>query len=68
MALRLEHSEYHGNNEKEGQIVISIPANNDDEDLDDFQAGHCGVIDQGKKLSVRNPDICPGSILPEHVR
>lgn len=50
----------HGNKEKELGIVVAILANSDDE------AGHCGSIGQGKKLSARDPDIYQGSILVEH--
>lgn len=64
--FRLQQAKYHGSDEKESRLVVAMPANRDDEDLGDSQVGDCEIIDQGKKLSVRDPDIC--SIPPEHAR
>ncbi|XP_047492005.1 uncharacterized protein LOC125041211 [Penaeus chinensis] len=55
-------------NKKERRIVVEIPADSDVEDFDDSLAGHSRFIGGDKKLSVRDPDICSGSILPEHTR
>lgn len=50
---------------KKWQNVIVIPTISDNNDFDDLQAAHCKFIGQ---IIAADPDISPGSILPEYTR